>query len=51
MVETDPETFHMVKTFENVRDFVKMAGKVFELLDGIAHLNETCREQIKIMRA
>jgi hypothetical protein len=30
----------MLRTFENVRDFVKKAGKLFELLDGLTDLNK-----------
>lgn len=50
-VDTELETFLMVRTFENVRDFVKKAGKLFEMLDGLTHLNKSYKKQVKVMRA
>lgn len=50
-VDSELETFLMVRTFENVRDFVKKAGKLFELLDGLTHLNKSYKKQVKVMRA
>lgn len=41
----------MLRTFENVREFVRKAGKIFEMLDSLTDLNTSFKKQVKVLRA
>ena len=50
-VDLELESFLMIRSFENVREFVKKAGLLFEMLDELSKLNKTFKSQVKKMRA
>ncbi len=39
-MDTELESFLMVRSFENVREFVKKASKLFDLLDSLTEINK-----------
>jgi len=50
-VDLELESFLMIRSFENVREFVKKAGLLFEMLDELSKLNKAFKSQVKKMRA
>ena len=40
----------MMRTFDNVKDFVKKAGKIFEMLDALTELNKSYKQQVQALR-
>lgn len=50
-MDSELETFLIMRSFNNVRDFAKKAGTIFEMLDGLTHLNKSFKKEVTRMRA